>query len=125
MILPPVELTQNDIRAVQLAKGAIHAGIRTLLRISGTPVGEVKTFYVAGGFGSYLDVKSACRIGLLPAELRPAVRVVGNAALSGCAMLLLGRGLLAPCLAMARRTGHVELASSPVFTEEYMERMLF
>ena len=125
VILPPVELTQNDIRAVQLAKGAIHAGIRTLLRISGTPVGEVETFYVAGGFGSFLDVGSACRIGLLPAELRPAVRVVGNAALSGCSMLLLGRGLFAPCLAMARRTEHVELASSPVFTEEYMERMLF
>ena len=125
VILPPVALTQNDIRAVQLAKSAIHAGIRTLLRISGTPIEEVKSFYVAGGFGSFLDVGSACRIGLLPAELRPAVRIAGNAALSGCSMLLLSRGLLDRCVGMARRTEHTELASSPVFTEEYMERMLF
>ena len=124
-ILPPVMLTQRDIRAVQLAKGAIHAGIRTLLRLSSTPIEEVKAFYVAGGFGSYLDVKNACRIGLLPAELAPVVRVAGNAALSGSAMLLLSRGLFAPCLSMARRTEHVELAANGVFSEEYMERMLF
>ncbi|MBO4406571.1 MAG: DUF4445 domain-containing protein, partial [Clostridia bacterium] len=59
------------------------------------------------------------------AELLPAVRVAGNAALAGASMLLLDRELLGPTLDMARRTGHVELASNPVFSEEYMERMLF
>ncbi|MBO4406776.1 MAG: DUF4445 domain-containing protein, partial [Clostridia bacterium] len=85
VILDPVSLTQSDIRAVQLAKSAIHSGIRTLLHPAETPIGEVSVFYVAGGFGSFLDAGNAGRIGLLPAELLPAVRVAGNAALAGAA----------------------------------------
>ena len=85
----------------------------------------MRELVVAGGFGSYLDVRSAGRIGLLPEELLPCVHVVGNAALAGASMLLLSRPLDAVCAEMARRTEHVSLAANPIFTEEYMERMLF
>ncbi|MBQ7354189.1 MAG: DUF4445 domain-containing protein [Clostridia bacterium] len=124
MIAEPVSITQEDIRAVQLAKSAIHAGIRTLLHRAGIAPEAVGTLAIAGGFGSYLNTDNACKIGLLPAEMRPAIRVIGNAALAGAAMVLLSRDLREQCARCA--TGEVaELSTDPVFADEYMERMLF
>ena len=120
-----VSLTQNDIRAVQLAKSAIHAGMRTLLKESGVSPDEVEELDVAGGFGSYLDIKNAVAIGLLPEELGDKVNVLGNAALGGASMILLSGGLRAACEERTKRISLVNLASNPVFTSEYMERMMF
>ncbi len=125
VILSPVELTQEDIRAVQLAKSAIHAGMRTLIETAALSCDEVSALYIAGGFGSYLDVGNAGKIGLLPEELTDRVRVLGNAALTGAAMLLLCGDLREACETLARSTRIVELATNPVFVSEYMERMMF
>jgi histidinol dehydrogenase len=76
---------------VQLAKGAIAAGIRTLMEQAQVTADEIETVYIAGGFGSHLDIASAAQIGLIPGELAEKVRVLGNAALSGAAKLLLDR----------------------------------
>lgn len=124
VIEPPVTLTQSDVRAVQLAKSAIHAGIRTLLHSAGLGLSDVKRLIIAGGFGSYLDVENAGKIGLLPTELVPVVQVVGNAALSGAAMLLLNRSFRRSCRDFTGGTV-VDLSANPVFADEYMERMLF
>ena len=124
-IASPVEITQEDIRAVQLAKSAIHAGMRTLIDTASLTCDQVDTLYIAGGFGSYLDVQNAGKIGLLPEELTNRVTVLGNAALTGAAMLLLRDDLRASCETMARETRIVELATNPVFVNEYMERMMF
>ncbi len=120
-----VSLTQDDIRMVQLAKSAIHAGLRTLLAAADARCDEVEELAVAGGFGSYLDIGNAGAIGLLPEELLPKVRILGNAALSGASMLLLSLPLRGELEALARRTETVPLAANPIFAEEYMERMLF
>ena len=120
----PVTFTQADVRAVQLAKSAIHAGIRTLLHTAGLSPEAVATLAIAGGFGSYLDTANACKIGLLPLEMRGAIRVIGNAALSGAAMLLLCQALRDACVRYAQGDV-VELSTNAVFAEEYMERMLF
>ena len=125
VIAAPVEVTQDDIRAVQLAKSAIHAGMRTLIHTANLDCDEVGTLYIAGGFGSYLDVKNAGKIGLLPEELTDRVTVLGNAALTGAAMLLLRGDLRAVCENLAKETCIVELATNPVFVSEYMERMMF
>ena len=125
VIAEPVEVTQDDVRAVQLAKSAIHAGMRTLIHTAGLSCEAVNTLYIAGGFGSYLDVKNAGKIGLLPEELTDRVTVLGNAALTGAAMLLLCDDLRPASEAMARETRIVELATNPVFVSEYMERMMF
>jgi uncharacterized 2Fe-2S/4Fe-4S cluster protein (DUF4445 family) len=124
-ILAPVEIIQEDIRAVQLAKSAIHAGMRTLIDTAGLDCEEVATLYIAGGFGSYLDVKNAGKIGLLPEELTDRVTVLGNAALTGAAMLLLCEEFRPVCEKQAQETRIVELATNPVFVSEYMERMMF
>lgn len=124
-IFDSVTVTQEDIRAVQLAKSAIHAGMRTLIHTAKLSCGGVNTLYIAGGFGSYLDVKNAGKIGLLPEELTDRVTVLGNAALTGAAMLLLCDDLKPVCEKLACETRILELATNPVFVSEYMERMLF
>ena len=125
VIASPVEIIQEDIRAVQLAKSAIHAGMRTLIHTAKLDCDDVSTLYIAGGFGSYLNVQSAGKIGLLPEELTDRVTVLGNAALTGAAMLLLCEELRPVCEKMAKETRIVELAANPVFVSEYMERMMF
>lgn len=125
VIQPPVTLTQNDVRMVQLAKSAIHAGIRTLLAEVGLTCGNMTELLIAGGFGSYLNIENACRIGLIPSELLSRIRVIGNAALSGAAMLLLNRAYQADLARFVAEAREVDLSTNPVFAEEYMERMMF
>ena len=125
VIASPVVITQNDVRAAQLAKSAVHAGIRTLLHTAGLDCGDVGTLYIAGGFGSYLDVKNAGKIGLIPAELVPRVSVLGNAALTGASLFLLSINERAKYENTVRGIKLVSLASNPVFVSEYMERMMF
>lgn len=120
-----VQLTQKDVRAVQLAKSAVAAGLVTLTRTAGLDFDRVESLSIAGGFGSYLDVKNAGAIGLIPEELVPRTRILGNAALRGAAMLLLDRTLCARCEETARRTQTIDLASSKVFFSAYTECMFF
>ena len=120
-----VTLTQKDIRAVQLAKGAVHAGIRTLLKTSGVRADTVGALYIAGGFGSYLDKENAAKIGLIPYELKDRISVIGNGALSGASLLLLSQPLRNECEAAVSKIKTVQLASNPLFVNEYAEAMLF
>ena len=125
VIAPPVVLTQSDIRAVQLAKSAIHAGIKTLLSHASLTCSDIDRFYIAGGFGSYLDVLNAGKIGLIPKDLTGCVKVLGNASLSGASALLLSSHLIKESERAAHEIKTVELASNPVFAEEYMNNMTF
>ena len=120
-----VGLVPKDIRAVQLAKAAIAAGIQTLIITAGVSPEEVKTLYIAGGFGSHLNVESAAAIGLIPFELKEKVRVIGNAALSGAAELLLDRKKAVESEAIVKASSHVNLGGSALFNNNYMEQMLF
>lgn len=124
-IAPPVSLTQKDIRMVQLAKSAIHAGLCTLVDNVSLGWDDIAGLSIAGGFGSYLNLESAARIGLLVPELLDRTIVIGNAALGGASMLLLDRGLRAESEKLARSSETVDLSSNPVFTRYYTEGMLF
>ncbi len=125
LIAPSVAVTQKDVRMVQLAKSAVHAGILTLLHMAGTGFGEVSNLLIAGGFGSYLNVENAGRIGLIPCEMVPKVRAIGNAALSGAAMLLLNLEYRAACKKYADDAKEIELSGNSFFADEYMARMMF
>ena len=124
-ISQPVVLTQQDIRMVQLAKSAICAGLCTLLQNADVAEDQASALYVAGGFGSYLNMQSAGEIGLIPSSLTNRVQVIGNAALTGAAMLLLNTELRATATALAQTASTADLASSPVFSELYMNGMMF
>lgn len=122
---PGVILRQKDIRAMQLAKAAIAAGIATLLHISGTDCGEIETVFLAGGFGSHLNISSATAIGLIPPELEGKVQVIGNAALAGAAQLLLDSDAVREIRQIAAHSQHCNLGGNPTFNQYYMEHMLF
>ncbi len=120
-----IYISQADVRAAQLAKAAIAAGIDTLLKIAGVGSGDVDRLYLAGGFGSLLDVRSAARIGLLPPELADRVIVVGNASGAGAVAACLSRSRLEACDRARAACAYVELSSRPDFNEAYIERMMF
>lgn len=130
-----VYLTQGDIRRLQLAKAAIAAGVRTLLRRAGIRAEELSRVDLAGGFGSSLSPGAACAIGLLPPELaRPGagpdfgparVRAVGNAAGEGAALALLRADAREAMRALAGRCRYIELAADPDFQQYYLEEMHF
>jgi uncharacterized 2Fe-2S/4Fe-4S cluster protein (DUF4445 family) len=82
-------ISQTEVRAIQLAKGAIRAGIDTLLAEHGIDPGQIDRILIAGAFGSHIDVDSALRIGLLPPVSRDRIRQIGNAAGSGAGLMLL------------------------------------
>lgn len=120
-----VSLQPADIRAVQLAKAAIAAGLETVLAHAGISAGDVDVFYIAGGFGRHLDLKSAETIGLFPPELTARAEVIGNAALDGAARLLLDRGNIDSIRRIAAHARHVRLSGDPAFNDAYIEHMLF
>ncbi len=120
-----VALLGRDVRAVQLAKAAIAAGLETLLETAHVALDEVSTLYIAGGFGSHLNVQSAADIGLIPRALAPRVKVAGNAALSGAARMLLNQAEIERARAIARASMHVNLGGNGRFNENYMEQMMF
>ena len=120
-----VALEPRDVRSVQLAKAAIAAGIQTLMESANTDCDDIATLYIAGGFGSHLNVASAAAIGLIPEDLASKVKVIGNASLSGSVRLLLNRESLEQAEEIARNSSHVNLGGNPRFNENYMEQMFF
>lgn len=120
-----VSLQPRDIRAVQLAKAAIAAGIETMLAEAGVKLSEVKKLYIAGGFGSHLNVESAAYIGLIPNELADKTEILGNAALAGTAMVLLNEDKKAELERIASVSKHVNLGGNPKFNDSYVNNMFF
>lgn len=118
-------LTQQDVRMVQLAKSAIYSGISTLVSQNGASFEDMDALYIAGGFGNYLNMRSASRVGLIPSELESRIKVIGNAALAGASMILLNADMKTKAKTIAHNARIVELSSNPVFAELYMNNMMF
>lgn len=118
-------LTQQDIRQVQLAKGAVRAGLEALLQHCGLTYGDVGTLYLAGGFGYFLKAEKAAAVGLLPRELAARTVNVGNTSLAGAVALLTerdGEERLRKIIASARE---VALAGDAAFRQLYINYMDF
>ena len=120
-----IVLTQDDVRQVQLAKGAIASGIAMLLHVAAVPLVRVEELMLAGGFGNYLSIASAIRIGLIPALPLSRVRYVGNAASLGAQLCLLSEDERARADAIASRIEHVSLAAHPDFEQIFVDAMNF
>lgn len=120
-----VYLTQNDIREVQMAKGAIAAGIRLMAKHLGLETADIQEVLLAGAFGNFLNPKSACSISLLPPELLDKIRSVGNAAGSGARMLACSQEELKRTDSLIQQIEFLELASLPDFQIEFAKGMRF
>ncbi len=115
-----VLVTQSDVRAVQLAKSAIRSCIETLSEYCGVP----RRALLAGGFGSAIDMASACDIGLLPEYFRSA-QAVGNAALDGAVMLMIDSYALKRARWIAQTAEPVDLMNNKTFGDRFIENMMF
>jgi uncharacterized 2Fe-2S/4Fe-4S cluster protein (DUF4445 family) len=118
-----IVLTQKDIRELQLAKGAIFAGINILLKHAGLDLGKVKLLLLAGAFGNYIKIDSAKAIGLLPPGIK--TRQIGNAAGYGAGLLLISDEEKEKAEAIAKRVEYIELSGMVDFQEEFIKALNF
>lgn len=120
-----VVFAQDDVRAVQLAKGAIRAGIEVLLEHRGVREEEIDQLIVAGAFGNYMNLASAVTIGMLPALPPGRFAQVGNAAGIGAKLALVSYPHRAKAQAIAASSHYLELAGSKRFNSAFMKSMRF
>ncbi len=113
-----IVITQQDISEVQLAKAAVAASIKTLLRLSNTREEEIGEMVLAGAFGTYLDVDSSVAIGLLPKLPNASCIQAGNSAGTGAKMALVSRTMRDEAGQIARRAVRIELKQQKDFNRE-------
>lgn len=121
----PIVIAQKDIREVQLAKGAVAAGIKLLLDEMEASADDIKQLIVAGAFGNYIDVESAVSIGLLPDIKRENITFAGNTAGIGGAMTLMSERELDKAVNIPDRIEHVELSDKENFQDVFIKSMEF
>jgi uncharacterized 2Fe-2S/4Fe-4S cluster protein (DUF4445 family) len=118
---PSVRIVQNDVRAIQLAKAALYAGVRLLMDNLG--IEKVDRIRLAGGFGSQIDVKYAMVLGMIPDCVLTRVSSAGNAAGTGAVAALLDGDARAAIELQVRRVEKIEIASEPGFQEHFVAAM--
>ena len=119
----PITLTQADVRAVQLAKGALRTGIDLLCRENNLP--RPARILLAGAFGSYIDKTAALAIGMFPVLPESAIEVVGNAAGAGAILALFDDDYVSQSKALAQTTRVVDLAAHPDFQDTFIQSLSF
>jgi len=120
----PVWISEVDIARLLQAKAAIAAGINTLLNLLGVAASDVKTLYLAGGFGMHLSLDHAIGGGLLPGFTPAQIHVVGNTSLGGAFLALNDRNLLAEMSGACARLESIELNLQPGFEDAYIDQLM-
>jgi uncharacterized 2Fe-2S/4Fe-4S cluster protein (DUF4445 family) len=120
---PRIVITQNDVRAIQLAKAALYAGVRLLM--DKLEIDELDEVRLAGAFGSQIDPVHAMILGLVPDCDLDHVRSAGNAAGTGALIALLSGAARTEIEAVVRRVEKIETAVEPRFQEHFVEAMAF
>ena len=120
---PRIVVSQNDVRAIQLAKGALYAGARLLMDQLG--IDTLDRISLAGAFGSHIDVKYAMVLGLIPDCDLSKVSAAGNAAGTGARIALLNQASRREIEAVVDSVEKVETATEPAFQQHFVEAMAF
>ena len=120
-----VYLSQEDVRNIQMAKGAIAAGIELMAAYLNITVDEIDRCILAGAFGSFMNPHSACETGLLPEALQGKIVTAGNIAGSGAKMMALNKSQFELTQALVNRIEFLELASQPAFQRTLARQMSF
>ena len=116
----PIVITESDVDNLIKSKGAVFAAIRSLMNYIGLAIDQLDSFYVAGGFGNYLNIPKAIAIGLLPDMAEEKIRFMGNSSLTGSRMALLSESAFEKCVNISRSMTNVELSNYPPFMDEYV-----
>jgi len=118
---PEIRVTQNDVRAIQLAKAALYAGVRLLMDRLG--VDKVERIMLAGAFGTHIDPKYAMALGMIPDCPLDRVHAAGNAASTGARIALLNQQARDEIERVVRQVEKVETAVEPRFQEHFVAAM--
>lgn len=120
-----IEVTQQDIREIQLAKSAIYSGIKILMNKAGLSFGDIDALFLAGGFGNYINTRSATEIGLLPSELKNRIYPVGNSAGIGALQFLKSNAFEKKINSTVENAQYIELSNVDEFPLEFALNMNF
>ena len=120
-----VQVIQQDIREIQLAKSAIYSGIKILMNNAGLSFEDTDALYLGGGFGNYISIQSAVKIGLLPHELSGKIYPVGNSAGIGALQYLKSDKFKSKSEAVLKNISYIELSYIEEFTMEFAMNMDF
>lgn len=115
-----IVITESDIDNLIKSKGAVFAAIKSLVDYIGLSVDQIDMFYVAGGFGSYLDISKAVAIGLLPDIPHERIEFIGNSSLTGARMCLFDEEAFEKCHIIAKSMTNIELSNYKPFMDEYI-----
>ena len=119
----PLIVTEPDIASLLQAKAAIAAGILTLLRRVDMRPQDVKTLYLAGGFGMHLDLPNTIACGVLPDFTTDQIRLVGNTALAGAYLALVDQSLIEEMARLSTRMEVIELNQDPSFEDTFIDQL--
>jgi len=120
-----ITLSQQDVRELQLAKGAIYTGIRLLIEKLEVELGQIHQLYLAGGFGSYIDASNAKRIGLIPHIEGNKIKTVGNAAGYGAKLALLSEKEWQKGIELAKGIEHYNLSEVEGYDRIFVDSLDF
>jgi uncharacterized 2Fe-2S/4Fe-4S cluster protein (DUF4445 family) len=125
ILAPGVSISGRDVRQFQLAKSAILSGIKILCKNAGLQPAEIKSVFVAGGFGFYINKQNAVGAGLFPREFLEPLSVCGNLSLQGAQECLTEKDFLDRCKKIISKCVVIDLATDPAFTDEFADNMMF
>ena len=115
-----VVITEADVKNLLRAKGAVFAGIRSLLKLVDLDMSHIERIYIAGGFGSYLNIIDGIEIGILPDVGKEKYSFIGNASVKGAYTALVASSALRAAEQLAERITYMELSVGNLFMEEFV-----
>jgi uncharacterized 2Fe-2S/4Fe-4S cluster protein (DUF4445 family) len=118
-------ITEADIENIKRAKAAIYSACAILAKHMGIGFSRIKKFFIAGGFGTYIDVANAVTIGLLPDIDKSRFIFVGNSSLSGARAILLSYEAMKKANDIAKKITYFELSVEPGYMDEYTAALFF
>lgn len=120
-----IYISQTDIRQIQLAKGAIAAGVTLLLEEAGISIEAIEEAVIAGAFGYYINPDSIREIGLLPKGFKGKITFVGNSSAEGARLALINKGVIAQINELKNRIEVLELSTNPRFQDYFVKALGF
>ena len=120
-----IVISEDDIENLKRSKGAIYSAIAALLNKVGKSVKDIKKIFIAGGFGSYLNIENSVFIGLLPDTDRSVYEFIGNSSLAGSRMAMLSRGILRKADSVRKNVTYLDLSGEPGYMDEYVAALFF
>ncbi len=120
-----IVISEPDIENLKRSKGAIYSATSILVKHLGLDFSAINTFFIAGGFGTYLDIEKAIRIGLLPDLERSKFVFIGNSSLAGARQILLSAQAMDMADKLAAKITYFELSVEPGYMEEYSQALFF